>query len=233
MTVDEGESDATAGRNARAWIALDASHDPLRSLILGVVFPGYLVGKLFLDPAAGQAAWGIALAVAAAVSAVLAPLAGRALDRTGATHLMLRFAAIALVLFSASLWFAVPGVNPWVFLTLAMLIAVVVDLYMTLINSTLAAAAAGQAARLSSLGYVGGQIGSLIAFSTVFLVTEAAWVPSSEDGRIAGPVGAALIVASFFAHLVLSTRGGAFEGQGATLPAARRQVTPVVGTIPR
>jgi UMF1 family MFS transporter len=118
----------TRRRHAASWLLLEAAHDPLRSLLLGVVFPGYLTARIFADPTEGQAAWGIAVAVAAGLAAITAPLIGRLADARHLAGLLLAGSAGLAGLLSASLWFAVPGVAPFAVLAVVALIAVVIEL---------------------------------------------------------------------------------------------------------
>jgi MFS transporter, UMF1 family len=196
MRIEPKSELTRMGRSELAWACLEAALDPVRSLVIGVVFSSYLVNHIFADANEGQQAWGIGLAVSAAVSSLIALLIGRIADQSANLRPMIAGVSFVLAMLCASLWFALPQQGAWGWLMAVLAIVVVSDLFQVLINSQLARVVRKQSLRLSAFGYTVSQAGTLLAFGAITVVAWPIisnafhWGTAFESDRMSGPIAA-------------------------------------------
>jgi MFS transporter, UMF1 family len=234
--TNEPKSDLTRmGGSELTWACLEAALDPVRSLVIGVVFSSYLVNHIFADPNEGQQVWGIGLAIAAAVSAIAALFVGRVADRSINLRPIIAATSLVLALLCASLWFALPQQTPWGWLVSVLAVVVISDLFQVLINSQLARVVRKQSLRLSAFGYTVSQAGTLLAFGAITLVSwplvsnAFQWGTAFESDRISGPIAAFFCLV--FTVPFLFARETHRTGRNHNAPAAKLNFTGPVAWV--
>ena len=104
----------------------DWAAQPFFSVVTTFIFGPYFVSRMASDPAAGQAAWGYAIAAAGFAIAILSPVLGSVADQTGPRKPWIAFFAAIKVVSLSMLWFAAPGsalIPPLIFFSLASIAA--------------------------------------------------------------------------------------------------------------
>lgn len=214
---------AEAGAHARfphgwlAWCAYDFGQRPYNFLILTYIFAPWFAGALYGDPVRGQAAWGLTVAGAGVLVALLAPALGAIADAAGPKKPWIAIFGAMLVLGSAALGFVRPG-DPHA-VTLAMFAVVVAtigsEVSIVFHNALMPLLSArNRLGELSGLGWAVGVLGgvaTLLLVLAVFAVdprtglTLGGWAPPFAmdtaqwpAGRLVGP-----LVAFWFALFVL------------------------------
>jgi UMF1 family MFS transporter len=91
-----------------AWALFDWANSPFTTLIVTFVFAAYFSRGIVGDPAQGQALWGYAIGISAAVVAVLSPVLGAIADSGGRRKPWIFVFTAVCVVASALLWFATP-----------------------------------------------------------------------------------------------------------------------------
>ena len=198
-------------RFPRGWIAwsfYDLGQRPYNFLILTYIFAPYFAGTLYGDPVRGQAVWGLTVATAGILIALLAPLLGAIADAAGPKKPWIAIFGAFLVAGCAALWFARPGDPHAVQLAIFAIIVASVGSELSIVfhNALLPLLAArNRIGQLSGLGWAVGVAGGVAALLLVlaFLavdprtgLTLGGWAPPFADpaqwpaGRVVGPLAA-------------------------------------------
>jgi UMF1 family MFS transporter len=99
----------TATRRERwAWYLYDFGNSAYASVVLLAVYSAYFQGQV-VGGAEGSRLWGIAVGIAMLVVAVISPVLGAIADFAGSKKRFLLFFTVMACIFTASLFFAVPG----------------------------------------------------------------------------------------------------------------------------
>jgi UMF1 family MFS transporter len=110
----------SAKRRIWGWFFFDWASQPYNTLLLTFIFGpyfaeiarGYYMGEGLIAEAAGAAAqayWGVGLAIASVVVAIIAPLLGAIADSTGRRLIWVWFFSAFYILGSYALWYIAPG----------------------------------------------------------------------------------------------------------------------------
>jgi len=152
-----------------SWALYDWANSSFPTIIQTFVFATYFTRAVAADPTAGTRQWGTALAIAALVVAVAAPLLGATTDQTGRRKAWVGGCTVVTVVATALLWLVEPSPE-WVGPALALLVLGTVgfELASLLYNAMLPALA--DPARLGrwsgwgwGLGYAGGLVSLVLA----------------------------------------------------------------------
>jgi MFS transporter, UMF1 family len=217
-------------RGVFAWMLFDWANQPFHTLIVTFVFAPYFATTVVGDPVAGQAMWGMAVALASALVAVMAPVLGAVADRTGARKRWVLAFSLPYVLGCAGLWLAVPAMaDPaWVLLLFG-LAFVGAEFTQIFTNAMLPGLAPrSETGRISGSGWALGYVGGLVSlFLVLTLITPAPGadmtllgIPpllgldpaAGEPARASGPLTAlwyALFALPFFLRTPDVPRAGA------------------------
>jgi UMF1 family MFS transporter len=217
--VSNLQREETGGRFPRGWIAwtaYDLGQRPFNFLILTYIFAPYFAATLFADPVRGQAVWGLTVAAAGILIAILAPPLGAIADAAGPKKPWIAVFGALLVAGCAALWFVRPGDPHAVTLAIVAIVVASVGSELSVVfhNALLPLLAArNRIGQLSGLGWAVGVAGGVAALLLVlaFLavdprtgLTLGGWAPPFTDpaqwpaGRVVGP-----LVAVWFAVFVL------------------------------
>jgi UMF1 family MFS transporter len=185
----------------------DWAAQPFFTVVTTFVFGPYFVSRMAGDPAAGQAAWGYAIAAAGFVIAVLSPVLGSVADQTGARKPWIGFFAIIQIVALTLLWFAAPG-SPLTWPLVCFSLASVAAEFSIVFNDSMMPrlVARDDIGRISNIAWGLGYLGGMIAL--IFVVAFLAGSPDTgktmfgldplfgldpakgEDARITGPLAA-------------------------------------------
>lgn len=200
-----------------AWGLFDIGQRPFNFLILTYIFAPYFAASLYENPARGQAIWGLTIAGAGLIIALLAPVLGAIADAAGSKKPWIGAFGAMLVAGSCLLWWAQPG-SPHA-ITIAIIGVTVAtvgsELAIVFHNALMPLLAKrGEIGRLSGLGWalgVAGGVAMLLVVLGAFAVdprtgvTLGGWAPllglhpvKTTAGRIVGP-----LVASWFAAFLI------------------------------
>jgi UMF1 family MFS transporter len=223
MTVDGQSAGSAPARPSTwrpgpwlAWGFYDIGQRAFGALILTYIFAPYFASALWPDPARGQAAWGLTIACAGLLIAIMAPLLGAIADASGPKKPWIAFFGAMLVAGSASLWWAQPGHPSALMVAIVGVIIAAVGSEMSVVfhNALLPTLARReQIGRLSGLGWALGTAGAMMALLVVLGalavdprsgLTLGGWAPmfaldpvETTAGRLVGP-----LVAVWFAIFV-------------------------------
>ncbi|KQT52606.1 MULTISPECIES: MFS transporter [unclassified Aureimonas] len=161
----------------RGWIGFDIAAQPFFTVVITFVFGPYVVASVAENPAAGQAAWGLAATVAGLLIAMLSPVLGAIADRVGprkpwiAGFAALKIGALCL------LWFAAPGAPLLPVLALVVIAQASAEFSIVfndaMLPSLVAPAEIGRVSNVAwGLGYAGGMV--FLMATLAFLAADAA-----------------------------------------------------------
>ncbi len=167
-------------RGVFAWMLFDWANQPFHTLIVTFLFAPYFAARVAADPAAGQAIWGAATAVAGATVALAAPLLGAVADATGARKRWVAAFSVPFVIGCAGLWLAAPGMaDPTIVLVAFALAFIGGELTLVFTNAMLPDLGPRTAlGRISGSGWAIGYVGGLV--SLVLMLALVAPAPGSD-----------------------------------------------------
>ena len=189
------------------WMFFDWAAQPFFTVVTTFIFGPYFISRLASDPAAGQAAWGYAVAAGGLIIAVLSPVLGSIADQTGPRKPWIGFFAVIKIMALISLWWAEPGASLfWV--AVAFTIATVAAEFSIVFNDSMMTGLVPEKeiGKISNtawgLGYLGGMI--VLIFVIAFLAASPETnrtiigaeplfgidVTKGEDARATGPISA-------------------------------------------
>ncbi|MCB1451555.1 MAG: MFS transporter [Nitratireductor sp.] len=168
--VTQGPGDKPADkRGIWGWMLFDWAAQPFFTVVTTFIFGPYFISRMVLDangnpdPAAGQAAWGFAIAIGGVVMAILAPILGSIADQTGPRKPWIAFFAIFQIGGLLFLWNAAPGSSIfWVLF--AYTVAAIAAEFSTVFNDSMLPRLVGRekigevSGTAWGLGYLGGMI---------------------------------------------------------------------------
>lgn len=205
---------AAPRRAILGWMLFDWAAQPYFTLVTTFVFAPYFVSALASDPAAGQAMWGYATGFAGLCIALLSPVLGAVADAGGPRKPWIAAFSVLLVIGSASLWYAAPGLEYAVLIALGgFVLGTIGAEFATVFNNAMLPTLVPRSGvgRLSgngwAMGYAGGLLSlvlvlGFVAASPVSGVTLMGRPPilgldaaSREGDRFAGPLAAVWYVA--------------------------------------
>ncbi len=96
-------------RRILGWMFFDWASQPFATLLLTFIFGPYFASAVMDDPITAQRYWGWMLAASGIAIAILAPVLGAMVDRTGTSHAWVLAASLLYVSSTVALWWAVPG----------------------------------------------------------------------------------------------------------------------------
>lgn len=186
----------------------DWANQPFQTLIVTFIFAPYFTASVMRDPAAGQALWATATAVAGAATALLAPVLGAIADETGSRKRWIAAFSLPYVVGCAGLWFAAPGA-PHVAIVLAFFVLAYVGSEFTLLFTNAMLPDLGPLERIGrisgsgwALGYAGGLASLILTLGLLAPAPGAATTmlgiaplfgldaASGETARASGPLSA-------------------------------------------
>jgi UMF1 family MFS transporter len=175
----------SASRRAVAgWALFDWASQPFYTLILTFLFAPYFATGFIGDPVEGQALWGAAVGVAAALVALLSPPLGAMADAEGGRKRAIAVFSIFMVAGMSLLWLAAPGARDltWIVLGSFVVAYVAAELATVFNNAMMPGLVAPRGlGRLSGAGWAVGYLGGLVS-----LVVMAGLVIENPDtGRTA------------------------------------------------
>lgn len=167
-------------RGVLAWMLFDWANQPFQTLIVTFVFAPYFVAEVARDPAAGQALWGAASALAGAFTALLSPVLGAVADRTGARKRWIAAFSLPYVLGCAGLWLAAPAASDPTPVLACFALAFIGSEFTLLFTNAMLPNLGPRAAlgRISGSGWAMGYLGGLAAL--VLTLAFLAPAPGSE-----------------------------------------------------
>jgi UMF1 family MFS transporter len=111
MTIASASAASAFRAGIAGWILFDWSLQPFFTLVTVFIYGPYFVEWLAPTPAEGQALWGYATAAAGLAIALLSPPLGAIADAAGRRKPWIAAFGLLMMISSAALWFAAPGVS--------------------------------------------------------------------------------------------------------------------------
>jgi len=96
-------------REILGWMFYDWASQPFATLLLTFIFGPYFASAVMDDPIVAQRYWGWMLATSGVIMAILAPMIGALVDRSGASHVWVLVFSLLYVSSATALWWAVPN----------------------------------------------------------------------------------------------------------------------------
>ena len=167
-----------------SWCFYDFANSPFTTLVVTFIYASYFTQAIAPDTISGTLSWSRAVTITALAVAVLSPVLGVVADRGGYRKSFLLLWTVACVLFTAMLYFPVPGqvFEALLWFTLA---NISFELALVFYNALLPdIARQDRIGRVSgygwSLGYVGGLAAMAVAF-VGFVDAEVPWFGFSRE----------------------------------------------------
>jgi len=190
-------------REVWAWSMYDFANSGYTTVVITAVFSAYFVGSVADKAPWATFAWTAALSVSYAAVMLTAPLVGAWADARAAKKRLLFLATVGCVLFTAALWFAVPGA-----VVLALVLVALSNFFFATGENLIAAflpelASSEAMGRVSGWGWSFGYLGGIV--SLALCLAYITW--AQKQGLPAGefvPV-TMLITAALFALAALPT----------------------------
>jgi UMF1 family MFS transporter len=166
---------AVPRRGIWGWMLFDWAAQPFFTVVTTFIFGPYFISRMASDPAAGQAAWGYAVAAAGFVIAILSPVLGSIADQTGRKKPWIMFFAAIKITSLIMLWYAAPGSSMFGVLVFFCLATIAAEFSIVFNDSMMPRLIpAEQIGRISNiawgLGYLGGMI--VLIFVVAFLAAS-------------------------------------------------------------
>lgn len=194
---------ATATRRAIwSWYLFDWANSAFPTIVLTFVFATYVTQAVASDPVAGTVAWGQALTLSSILIALLGPLLGSWIDRSGRRKPWLALLSSILAIAMVGWWWVRPD-SDHLLLALVLLAVgnIAFELGCVLYNGLLLRLGSpDQRARLSGLGWGIGYSGGLVCLVLALLLIKAdpplfgLDSAAAEPVRLTGPLVAAWFV---------------------------------------
>ena len=111
-SIDSGRLPGGRRASRRAvgsWLMFDWATQPHFTLITTFVFAPYFASQVADTPVSGQALWGYATGIGGFAIAIFSPILGAVADAGGGRKTWIAVFSVLLVFGAAMLWFAVPG----------------------------------------------------------------------------------------------------------------------------
>jgi MFS transporter, UMF1 family len=179
-SVDSGR--LAGGRRASrraigSWLMFDWATQPHFTLITTFVFAPYFVSRVAETPVSGQALWGYATGIGGFAIAIFSPILGAVADAGGGRKTWIAVFSVLLVFGAAMLWFAVPGGEMAIVISLVGFgIATIGAEFATVFTNAMMSDLVDDSrlGRLSATGWAVGYAGGLVSLVAVlgFLVAN-------------------------------------------------------------
>jgi UMF1 family MFS transporter len=237
--------EAAPRRGIWGWMLFDWAAQPFFTVVTTFIFGPYFISRVASDPAAGQAAWGYAVAISGLFIAILSPVLGSIADQTGRKKPWIMAFAVVKIVSLSMLWFAAPGSSMAGILVFFCLASVAAEFSIVFNDSMMPRLVPkDEIGRVSNIAWGLGYLGGMIML--IFVVTMLAASPETgrtitgalplfgldpaqgEDARITGPL-AAIWYFVFILPMLLFTPDGA-RGM-ALLPAIRSGLAELKETL--
>jgi UMF1 family MFS transporter len=165
----------TPRRGVWGWMFFDWAAQPFFTVVTTFIFGPYFVSRMAADPAAGQAAWGYAIAAAGFIIAILSPVLGSIADQTGPRKPWIAFFAVIKIASLSALWFAAPGSGLFWVAAVYSLASIAAEFSVVFNDSMMprlvAKADIGRVSNIAwGLGYLGGMI--VLIFVVAFMAAS-------------------------------------------------------------
>ena len=158
-------------RSVASWMLFDWAAQPFFTVVITFIFGPYFVSRLVADPAAGQAAWGYAIAISGIFIAILSPILGLIADASGSRKKWIAFFALIKIISLSLLWFAAPGSDLWLPMLLIILATIAAEFSIVFNDSMMPRLVnKNDIGRISNLAWGLGYIGGLIVLFAVLLL---------------------------------------------------------------
>ncbi len=152
------------------WVLFDWASQPFYTLILTFLFAPYFANVFIGDPVEGQALWGLAIGIAAAIVALLSPVLGAMADAGGRRKQAIALFSVLMVVGMVGLWIAEPEARDraWMVLGLFGLAYVATELATVFNNAMMTGLTpSSRLGRLSGNGWAVGYLGGLASLLIV------------------------------------------------------------------
>ena len=162
-----------ADRKGRwGWMFFDWASQPYHTLLITFIFAPYFTGFVAVDEVQGQAIWGYMLATAGLLIALMAPVLGAIADASGPRKPWVFGFSILYVIGSASLWYAVPGMENPIWILLAFGLGLIGLEFATTFNNAMLPdlVPEEEVGALSGSGWALGYVGGLMVLIFVLLL---------------------------------------------------------------
>lgn len=159
-------------RGQYAWGMFEFARTPYIGLIFAFVFAPYFANTVVGDPVRGQEIWGLANTLAGVCIGATAPVLGAVADRMGRRKPWLIAIVIIMTTGCCALWFAMPGADGGLSITMIAVIAAILTIsfeYSQVFHNSMlpAIARARDIGWLSGYGVAAGNIGNFLAMVVV------------------------------------------------------------------
>lgn len=166
MTERAAEQRQAGFSGVASWVLFDWAAQPYFTLITTFVFAPYFATRLAENPVEGQALWGYATAAAGFVIAIFSPPLGAIADAAGRRKPWILVFSVVMVGASLALWYALPGAESAVALTLiAFGIGTIAVEFATVFTNAMMPdlVPPEKLGRLSGIGWATGYAGGLVS----------------------------------------------------------------------
>lgn len=177
---------ADGKRGIISWCLYDLANSAFPTVITTFVFGTYFTTAVADSPTTGQAIWGNAMAAAAVVIAMLAPIVGAIADFSGGRKAWLAFFSVICIVATASLWFVTPAPAAIPIAVAGIILATIgFEMGMVFYNAMLPdVASRDYYGRVSGwgwgLGYLGG-LAALVIALVGFVQADTPWFGIGKD----------------------------------------------------
>lgn len=168
----------TPGKRAIwGWYFFDWAGQPFHTLLITFIFAPYFTSAVAANDVAGQAQWGYMMAAASLIIAITAPIFGAVADSSGPRKPFIAVFIAMVVVGSAYLWFATPGMSSVTLILIAFALGLIgLSLAEAFVNAMIPSLASREDAGLISgngwaFGYWGGLL-SLVIMMLLFAENE-------------------------------------------------------------
>ncbi len=180
------EAAPASGRAVFSWCLYDFANSPFTTLVVTFIYASYFTQAIAPDTISGTLSWSRAVTVAALAVALLSPILGVVADRGGYRKFFLLLWTVACVLFTALLYFPLPGqvFEALLWFTLA---NIAFEMSLVFYNALLPdIAPRDRIGRISGYGWSLGYVGGLAAMAVAFVGFVDAATPWFGFSREAG-----------------------------------------------
>lgn len=159
-------------RGVWGWMLYDWASQPFHTVLITFVFAAYFADRVVGDPVEGQAMWGFMMGAAGLAIALMAPVLGAIADASGPRKPWIAAFSVLYVAGSATLWFAVPGMEaPWIILVAFAIGLVGAEFTAIFTNAMLPdLGPREEVGRISGSGWAMGYLGGLVSLVVILLL---------------------------------------------------------------
>lgn len=231
------------------WMLFDWASQPFFTIILTFVFLPYFTTAVVGDPVRGQAVWGYTNALSGLVIALLAPILGAIADQGGSRRTWIFGFSIIYVGSCLALWYAVPGMEGYWVILLALSIGMIAaEFSIAFTNAMLPDLVEhDDIGETSGTGWALGFVGGIVALMLVLLFVMAndqgatllGTAPiagldaeAGEDKRAVGPLAALWYLVFILPFFFWTPGRSSRPAGGLKIGAALRELGHTIRTLP-